>query len=265
VQQQSRAGTANPDAVFDVVLVGVDDTPESLVAAVQANVLRPAASRLVLVGVAERYLAAHAGLAARHASMRLATSTSDDLARAERLVNADETVVADGRLVPVLRAEGARRDATLLAVGGRPHGRLRARTLGGHDEEALADASCSVLLARSGWGPRRPDRVIVCAGASPGSRYAGDVAARLAERTGSELLAVVGLDDEPDLDVVARAYPDALLDPGSQVDAVAQVATPQDLVVGSSVDSRAARRLAYGVRCSVLLVHHDADAAAVTA
>lgn len=253
----------NLDAVFDVVLVGIDDTPESLVAAVQANVLRAAGSRLVLVAVAERYLAAHAGLAAWHASTRVATSTSDDLALAERIVDADEVVVAGGRLVPVLRAEGARRGATLVAIGGRPRRRLAVLTFGGHDAEALATASCSLLIARPGWGPRRPDRIVLCAGASPEARHAGTVARRLADRLGRELLAVVGLEDVPDLDVVADEHPDAVLDPGSRVDGIATAASVRSLlVVGRDPNGQALQRIVYGARCSVLVVHHAADGAA---
>lgn len=260
-------GTTDPDAVFDVVLVGIDDTPESLVAAVQADVLRRAdGGGLFFVAVAERYLAAHAGLAARHASMRVAENVADDLARAQRVVDADETILAEGRLVSVLCAEGERRRATLLAIGGRPHGRLRARTLGGHDEEALAGASCSVLIARPGWGPRRPNRIVHCAGASPEPRYSEDVARRLAERLDCELLIAVGVEDDPDLDSVGSSSADAVIDPGSQVDAAANVTTTQSLlVVDADLGLDAVRRLAYGVPCSVLVVHADAVGAASTA
>jgi nucleotide-binding universal stress UspA family protein len=246
----------DPDAVFTTILVGIDDTPESLVAAVQANALRASAGRLVLLAVAERYLAAHAGLAAGHASALVASTTTDDLARAERLVHADETLVAAGRLVPVLRGECARRGATLIAIGGRPHRRLAALALGGHDEEALASPECSVLLARPGWGPRRPDRIVLSAGAGTEDAWAGAVAHRLADRLGCELLAVVGLEDAHELDVIRDELPDAVLEPCSQVDAVARAATPQSLVVvGRDPGGRTAQRVAYAATCSVLVVH----------
>lgn len=259
-------GTTDPDAAFDVVLVGIDDTPESLVAAVQADVLRRPGGGLFFVAVAERYLAAHAGLASRHASMRVAESVADDLARAQRVVDADETILAEGRLVSVLRAECERRGATLLAIGGRPHGRLRARALGGHEEEALGEAGCSVLLARPGWGPRRPNRVVHCPGASSEPTVSDAVARRVAERLGSELVIAVGVEDDPDLDAVGGSSAEVVFDPGSRVDAAANVVTTASLlVVDGSLGLDTVRRLAFGVPCSVLVVNAGAAGAAPSA
>jgi nucleotide-binding universal stress UspA family protein len=266
VQREPSPEAPNPDAPFDVVLVGIDDTPESLVAAVQADVLRVDGGSLHFVAVAERYLAAHAGLAARHASVRVAENVADDLARAQKLVDSDETILAEGRLVSVLRTEGEQRAATLLVVGARAHGKLRARTLGGHDEEALADAPCSVLLARPGWGPHRPNRVVHCPGAAQGQRYAERVARRLAERLGCELVIAVGVEDDLELEGLARSSPELVVDPGSQVDAAATAATTQSLlVVDRDLGVDAVRRLAYGVSCSVLVVHRSAIGATAPA
>jgi nucleotide-binding universal stress UspA family protein len=266
VEREPSPEAANPDSPFAVVLVGIDDTPESLVAAVQADVLRVNGGSLHFVAVAERYLAAHAGLAARHASVRVAENVADDLARAQRLVEADDTILAEGRLVSVLRAEGEQRAASLLVVGARAHGKLRARTLGGHDEEALADAPCSVLLARPGWGPRRPNRVVHCPGSAREPRYAEAVARRLAERLGCELVIAVGVEDDLELESLAGHSPDVVVDPGSQVDAAATAATTQSLlVVDRDLGVEAVRRLAYGVSCSVLVVHRPATGATASA
>ena len=79
------AAAAEGEAVFRRVLVGIDETPESLVAAAQAAVLRTPGGRLVLVAVAERYLAAHAGMAAVDAEDRLTAAASEDLERARAL------------------------------------------------------------------------------------------------------------------------------------------------------------------------------------
>lgn len=253
------ARTTSPDSVFDVVLVGIDDTPESLVATAQAGTLRTPDSTLVLVAVAERYLAAHAGLAAGHAGTKVAETVSDDLARAQRLVDADETVLAEGRLVSVLRTESVARGATLVAVGGRPHGRLRARALGGHEGEALAGPRTSVLIARPGWGPRRPDSVVLSAGPGSEAGLAGQVARRLGERLGCELVLAVGLEDDPELEAVARARPDAVLDPGSRCEAAAHAVTPRSLlVVDDDLGDDAVRQIVFGVPCSVLVVHDTA-------
>jgi hypothetical protein len=84
------------DPVFGHVLVGIDETPESLVAAVQAGALRAPDGRLVLIAVVERYLATHAGLAAADAEDRLLAGTSGDLARARELVDADDAILTRG-------------------------------------------------------------------------------------------------------------------------------------------------------------------------
>jgi hypothetical protein len=95
------------DPIFGRLLVGSDETPESLVAAAQAGVLRAPDGQLVLIAVVERYLATHAGLAAADAEDRLMAGTSADLARAHELVEADDTMPTSGRLVERLSA-GAR-------------------------------------------------------------------------------------------------------------------------------------------------------------
>jgi nucleotide-binding universal stress UspA family protein len=214
------------------ILVGIDDTPESLVAAAQAGALRSPEGRLVLVAVAERYLAAHAGLAAAQAEEHVAAHTSDDLARAGELVDADESIFCSGRLVPVLGAESERRGATLIAVGVRPHRLLPARVLRGHEVEALQQAVCSVLIARPGWGPHRPDRV------------------------------VIGLEDVDEPAVLREERKDAVLVPGRLASAVADVATAGSLVVVCGRAGRFLDHVVFGVRCSVLVVRHDSPAGA---
>lgn len=173
---------AGRDAIFGHVVVGIDETPESLVGAAQAGVLRLPDTHLVLLGVAERHLAAQAGLGALHADEDLLAGTAD-LERARVLVDADEALLESGDLVAQLCAR-ARRGATLLVVGVRPHRRMAARTFGGHDVAALHDAPCSVLIARPGWGPSKPDKIVVGVDGSPESRTAEAAARSLAGRIG---------------------------------------------------------------------------------
>jgi nucleotide-binding universal stress UspA family protein len=259
---ESRA--SRDDSLFDSVLVGIDETPESLVAAAQARVLRAPEGRLVLLAVAERYLAAHAGFAAVDAEDHLVAETSSDLARAKELVDADDAVLASGRLVEVLCAECARRGATLVAVGVRPHRRLAALTFGGHDVEALHDVPCSVLVARPGWGPHKPERIGVGVDGSPESRAAEASARSLAHRLGCELLPVVGLGDDVDFELLREEREDALLDPGRLVDAVVGASSKGSLVViggardpGRRWGGSLAERVVYRARCSVLVVRHS--------
>jgi nucleotide-binding universal stress UspA family protein len=273
VQSSRAASDATPasgaDVGFDYVLVGIDDTPESLVAAAQARVLLAPGGKLVLVAVTERYLASHAGLAASHAGDTLAAATAADLERAQELVDADETVSASGRLVEVLCAERERRGASLIAVGVRPHRRVVVVTFGGHDIEALHDARSAILIARPGWGPMKPDRIVVGADSPPEARAAELAARRLAERLECDVVPVVALDDHVDLPLIRSERDDALFIPGELGDAVVGAATKSSLVVVGRAADRGphrgpdfAERLVYAASCSVLVIRHESGPAA---
>lgn len=255
------------DPVFGHVLVGIDDTPESLVAAVQADVLLAPEGRLILVAVAERYLASHTGLLASDAGKQVAFVTNEELERARELVTAHETLILSGRLVHVLRHECERRRATLIAVGSRPHRRLPALALGGHDVEALHDRRCSILVARPGWGPHPPESIVVAFDGTPESRAAEGVARALGARLGREVVPVVGLDDAVDLAALGAERANAVLHPGDRADAVASVATKGSLVLVGRATGHDGRhpsgdveKVVFGVPCSVLVVQHGAAA-----
>jgi nucleotide-binding universal stress UspA family protein len=263
------SGRTHSDAVFGHVVVGIDQTHESLIAAAQAGVLRAPDGHLVLVAVAERYLAAQAGMGARYVDDQLVAETSTELARAQELVDADEAIFESGRLVDLLRAECTRRGATLVAVGVRPHRRLAALTFGGHDVEALHDSKCSVLIARPGWGPAKPDRIVVAVNGSPESRAAEAAARALGARLDRDVVPVVGLADDVDLAVLRAERDDALLDPGALVEAVGSASSKSSLVVVGRGRERGRRwggglveRVVYSARCSVLVVEHGPGARA---
>jgi nucleotide-binding universal stress UspA family protein len=269
-QEAAPRGDAAPEGegIFSHVLVGIDETAESLLAAAQAGVLRAPDGQIVLLAVAERYLAAQAGLAAPYAEDELVARTEADLERAKELVDADDAILGSGHLVDVLCAECARRRATLIAVGVRPHGRLAALTFGGHDVDALHDASCSVLIARPGWGPAKPDRIVVALDGSSESHAAEAVGRSLAQRLGCEIVPVIGLGDDIDLAVLREERDEALLDPGRLVDAVVHASTRASLVVvgrgrehGARWGGSRAERVVYAARCSVLVVEHEPDTA----
>jgi nucleotide-binding universal stress UspA family protein len=268
--RKSQAGRS--ETVFDRVLVGIDSTDESLVAAAQAGVLRAPGGQLVLLAAVERHLAAHAGLLARYAADELVAGTSTELARARELVDADDAVLATGSLVRLLCSECASRGATLIAVGVRPHRRLAAMTFGGHDVEALHDVPCSVLIARPGWGPANPERVVVGVDESQESRAAEAVARSLGRRLACDVVPVVGLGEDVDLAVLREERDDALLYPGSLLDAVVNASTTRSLVVvgrarehGRRWGGDLAERFVYASRCSVLVVEHENnDASSVT-
>jgi nucleotide-binding universal stress UspA family protein len=255
------------DAIFGHVLVGIDGTPESLVAAAQGGVLRAPDGHLDLLAVAERHLAAQAGLAAALADDALVAGTAAELAQAAELVDADDARLTSGNLVKLLCDECSRRGATLIAIGVRPHRRLSALTFGGHDVEALHDSQCSVLIARPGWGPAKPERIVVAVDGSPESRAAEAAARSLATRLDREVVPVVGLGDDVDLAVLRAERDDALLDPGPLVDAVGGASSKSSLVVVGRGRERGRRwggglveRVVYSVRCSVLVLEQRSAA-----
>jgi nucleotide-binding universal stress UspA family protein len=267
--RRSRAKVSG--TVFDRVLVGIDSTDESLVAAAQAGVLLAPGGRLILLAAVERHLAAQAGMLAPYAADELIAGTSTELERARELVDADDAVLATGSLVRLLCTECASCGASLIAVGVRPHRRLAALTFGGHDVEALQDVPCSVLIARPGWGPASPERVVVGLDGSQESHTAEAVARSLGRRLARDVVPVVGLGEDVDLAVLRQERNDALLHPGSLLDAVVSASTPQSLVVVGRARGRGRRwgggpaeRLVHAARCSVLVVEHeDGDATSV--
>lgn len=251
---------------FAHVVIGVDETPESLVAAAQAEALRADDAHVVLVAAAERHLATHAGLSAAHADDALVAGMLDELERAKAIVDTDDTVVGAGRLVDLLVQVCSRRDATLIAIGARPHGRLSAAVFGGHEVDALRRARCSLLIARPGWGPAKPDRIVVAVDGTPESRAAEGIARSLGSRLGCAVFPVISLDDHVDPELLRAERKDALLEPGPLADAVVAACTPATLaVVGRSRPhgrrANVAERIVWSARCSVLVVQGELAAA----
>jgi nucleotide-binding universal stress UspA family protein len=263
------APSAGREAVFERVLVGIDSTDESLVAAAQAGVLRAPSGSVVLLAAVERHLASHAGLLSARAEDDLAASASIELDRARELVEPEDAVLVPGSLVQLLRSQCERRRATLIAVGVRPHRRLGALTFGGHDVEALHDLDCSVLIARPGWGPAKPQRIVVGVDGSHESLTAERVGRALARRLDCEVVPVIGLGEDVDLQLLRRERDDALVHPGPLVDGVVAASSPRSLVVvGRARQVRGRRRwggglgerVVYAVKCSVLVLDDDVEA-----
>jgi nucleotide-binding universal stress UspA family protein len=257
------------DAIFGHVLVGIDGTPESLVAAAQGGVLRAPDGHLKLLAVAERHLAAQAGFAAALADDALVAGTAAELAQAAELVDADDARLTSGNLVKLLCDECSRRGATLIAIGVRPHRRLSALTFGGHDVAALHDARCSLLIARPGWGPHKPNRIVVGVDGSPETHAAEVVARSLGARLGCDVVPVVSLVGEVDAGVLREEREDALLDPRPLVDAVVGASNEGSLIVVGREHRRGHRwrgtsveRIVYSARCSVLVVQEEPPAPA---
>jgi nucleotide-binding universal stress UspA family protein len=255
--------------VFDRVLVEIDETPESLVAAAQAKCLLAPTGELELLAVVERAPAAHAGAAAIFAADASEAGTAAALEHAKALLAPTSVRFVAGRARDAVLREAAEVDATLVAVGLHPHGRVTARLFGTLDAAVLADASCSVLVARPGWGSTRPKRIVVGTDGSPTAALARAAAESLAERFGAELQVVIALGGKPlDESVYGPANAEALLDSRDPPLALAAAASECDLLVigrrgahGAAKLGRVAERIVYGARSSVLVVRPPDEAA----
>jgi nucleotide-binding universal stress UspA family protein len=263
-------GTAPEESVlFNRILVGIDETSESLIAAVQARAVCAPSGHLALLAVAETYLAAQAGMSAPIAGDHVRERAQASLERARELVEPDESSLVAGRMAALLHTECDRSGATLVVVGARPHRRLLASSLGGHDAEALHAVPCSLLIARPGWGPLKPRRVIVAVDSSPDGRLAEVEGRSVARRLGCEVVPVVGLgDNSVDLDLLRAEREDGLFDLRDLAHAVVAASSEDALVVVGRRQARdhrfggsVAERILHATHCSVLVVRDPLDAA----
>lgn len=232
----AESGVSPGDPTFRYVLVGVDTTPESVIAAAQARCLCSPDSYLEVLAVAETHLASHAGFIARRAADELIAATHEELEIVRKLVAPDSVRFVAGSIAEALVAEAKRQSATLVALGVPPHRRLAARLFGGPDLSLLGEAPCSVLVVRAGWGVRRPQRILVGIDGSPEAAAAEDAARILAARLRCELEPVIAIGGGPVDDALLQAErPDALLDPRPAIEALTNAAADSLVVVGSSL------------------------------
>lgn len=252
--------------IFDRILVEVDETPESFVAAAQAKCLVGPEGELKLLGVVERASAAQAGVAAVLAADAAETKTAAALEHAKNLLEPTSVRFVSGRARDALLAEAAAVRATLVAVGLHPHGRVTAKLFGTLDAAVLREAPCSVLVSRPGWGTTKPKVIVVGVDGSPESALAKRVARALAERLGADLRIVIALGGKPVLEsVFGPDNAEALIDPRDPPAALAADASECDLVVighrgahGAAKLGRVGERVVYRARSSVLVVRPSA-------
>jgi nucleotide-binding universal stress UspA family protein len=253
--------------IFDRVLVEVDETPESFVAAAQAKCLVAPDGEFELLGVVERATAAQAGLAAVFAADAAEVKTAVALEHAKNLLEPTSVRFVSGRARDTLLAEAVAVRATLVAVGLHPHGRRTAKLFGTLDAAVLREAPCSVLVSRPGWGATKPKLVVVGVDGSPESALAKRVARALAERLGADLRIVIALGGKPVREsVFGPDNAEALIDPRDPPAALAADASECDLVVighrgahGAAKLGRVGERVVYGARSSVLVVRPSAQ------
>jgi nucleotide-binding universal stress UspA family protein len=251
--------------MFERIVIGVDESPESLVAVRQGARLLEPDGRLVLAAVADVALAVHAGWAATPVLEDIKSEARTALSAASAEAPGAEALLLDGGPAGALLETARDQGADLVAVG--THGRSRTTgiLLGSVATVMLHEAPCSVLIAR----PSRDDAGFprtICVGVdgSPSSAQGAEVARKLAQRFGATLTTVAACGGmKIDLDALRSIEPDAELDDRSPVEALIERAAEANadlLVVGSrGVHGLAAlgsvsERVAHQAGCSVLVI-----------
>ena len=248
--------------IFERMLVGIDETPQSIEALHQAQRMLAPGGRLHLLAAADVSIAIHAGYAASRVQDELQVGARDALARAM-----EQTDVAGARLVEgdptrSLLKEIAREQATLVALGTHGHSRAAGIVLGGTATTLLHEAPCTVLIARPprGW-KRFPSSLAVGIDGSTHSRQALsaaldvahrlDVPLRLIAATGGKPVQLNGLRDEGHVEWDERKPLDALLAASHECDLVFVGSRG---LHGISALGSVSERLAHRAHSSVLVV-----------
>jgi nucleotide-binding universal stress UspA family protein len=250
-------------AVFDRVLCGVDDTPESLEAVRQATRLRAATGALSIVSAVDLTHGVRAGWAATPIVVDIEQEAERALEAARREVPEATFSSIRGRPVDVLLAESKRIPATLVAVGSHGHRRGVGIALGGVATTMLHEAPCSVLVARPPTAAVEfPHSIVVGIDGSAESALAAAVAFSLGERFGAEVWPVASTSGkEVDLDAVRGIATGVVLDKRRPVDVLVTASRDSDLLVvgsrglhGLSALGSVSERVAHRAACSVLVV-----------
>jgi len=178
------AATIIDVSTFDIVVCGIDESPEGLEALQQVERLRPPGSRLHLVTAAEHSLAVYAGLTGGRRLEEIETGARDALARASEHASPDATSqLLGGNPTECLLAEAAQQHATLLAVGSHGRSRIGGIMLGSTATAIVHGAPCSVLVARRPrGGVGFPASIVAGLDGSTGSRRALEIARELGTR-----------------------------------------------------------------------------------
>jgi nucleotide-binding universal stress UspA family protein len=251
--------------VFERVVVGVEESPESLVAVRQAGRLVEPNGNLVLTAVANVAFAVHGGWAATQVWDDIESEARTALGAARAEAPEAETLLLDGApgnaLLNAARSEGA----DLVAVGTHGGSRAKGILLGSVATLMLHDAPCSVLIARPSTEDAEFPRTI-CVGidGSASSVRAAAVARVLAGRLDATLTAVAACGGEKiNVDELRAIEPRAEMDHRAPVEALieraAEVAADL-LVVGSrglhgvAALGSVSERVAHRARCSVLVI-----------
>lgn len=264
--------------LFRRILVGVDESAESLEAARQAAVLSDAESELTVLGAwcpPPPMIGVVAAPAQRERECEIhRDSAAEAVAAAESALATlatPMTKVVRGFAWDVLLTAAEKSDATLVAVGSHGQGRVRGILIGSTATHLLHKAPCSLLIARATQAAPLPRRIVVGIDGSLESAAAYDVACSIAQRFESELWPVVahggdGVDGEAVDALVGHRREDS---PSEPVAALVAASTEADLIVlgsrgldGLKALGSVSERVAHRARCSTLVVRPPVEAPA---
>jgi nucleotide-binding universal stress UspA family protein len=249
-------------ALFEQIVCGIDETPQSLEALAQAERLRTDGGKLHLVTVADVSIAVHAGWAATRVFDEIEVGAYDAAASAaERVPDADSRVL-EGKPPRCLLEEIARERATLVAVGNHGHGRAAGVLLGNTATTLLHEAPCAVLIARPALtGDRFPSSIVVGTDGSQPSLLALAAARAVAERFSTSLKVMAARGGKKILSDGLREISDLEWDERKSVDALVAASERADLLVvgsrglhGLEALGSVSERVAHQARSSVLVV-----------
>jgi nucleotide-binding universal stress UspA family protein len=236
--------TTSDGSIFGRVLVGVDDSPESVEAARQAAIL--ATGPVILLAAYDlTQTIVGAGMAPApvvpldEGPFRERAEEALEHARQE-LGSEPAGKIARGRAWEVLLDEILQEHITLVAVGSHGAGRARGILIGSTATELVHKAPCSVLVARK---PLKdfPSSIVVGVDGSKEAAVADAVAAAIAERFGAELERLENL-RHPVSGLVDAAIEAELIVVGSRG------------LHGVKALGSVSERVAHEARCSVLIV-----------
>jgi nucleotide-binding universal stress UspA family protein len=259
--------TATAIGVFDRIICGVDESPEALEAARQAERLRSPDGLLRVAAVTDVDVAVHAGFEVCHVLQELSESAHAAIHRANAAVRPGSSHILAGSPPKCLLDAIERYDATLVAVGPHGHSRTLGALLGGVSATLLHEAPCSVLLARRPRIGRFPSSILVGVDGSEQALTAAAVGMELAERFGSDLCLVAAMGGKPvDLEPVRELAPFFVQDPGRPVEALTELSEEADLLVlgsrglhGFASLGSVSERVAHRAACSVLVVRSPTE------
>ena len=246
------------------VVVGLDGSPQSLVAARQAATLLDEDGSLGFVSAVAPFVTSVPSYGNSAVLHELEEEARTLLREAQAQWPRAETTFGFGTAAEVVLDTARKREATLVAVGGGGHRRMPGIVMGSVATHLLHRAPCSVLIARErDGGLAFPRAIVVGTDGSPQGNAAVRVALELGERFEAPVRALIATGEgEVDTDAVGGVDEIEWSDE-PPVDALVRVTAGADLVVLGNRGLRGVRalgsvseRVGHAAPCSVLVVRN---------